>query len=419
MTQPANKLIPSNEEGRLNALKRYEILDTPPDGSFDRITSLASRLLNVPIAIVSLVDSDRIWFKSHHGLPGVEQIEREPGLCASAILSDDVYYISNAIEDPRSLANPLVAGEFGLRFYGAAPLKTMDGFKLGTLCVIDHNPRSLSKEDKETLEELAAIVMDEMELRLASRKAVRMQNELLATLTRRTEELAESNEELERFAYIASHDLKAPLRAIKLVSTWIEEDLGDKLVEESKESFHTLRSRIERMENMLDSLLEYSRVGQEDSEINETLSGDALMQDVLSLTPDSQSVTIDYSPAFADILVKRMPLQQIFLNLISNAIKHNDKEQGSVKINCEEEGNFHLFSVKDNGPGIAEEHREKIFEMFHKLKSRDEVEGSGIGLAIVQKAVKLHGGKITLTSEPGKGSTFTFSWPKLDKKQKP
>lgn len=242
-------------------------------------------------------------------------------------------------------------------------------------------------------------------------------NSMLATLTQKTDELAESNEELEQFAYIASHDLKAPLRAIKNISNWIEEDLGDKLEGESKESFRTLRSRIERMETMLESLLAYSRVGQEDRETNETLSGDALLQDVLSLIPVSESVTIHYSPAFASIMVKRMPLQQIFLNLISNAIKYNDKEQGIINVDYEEEGDFHVFSVKDNGPGIAEENREKIFEMFHKLESRDDVEGSGIGLAIVQKAIKLHGGKISLTSEPGEGSTFTFSWPKLDEKQ--
>ncbi|MGI8942864.1 MAG: GAF domain-containing protein, partial [Qipengyuania sp.] len=126
--------LQSKEDQRMAAVRRYDILDSPPDGAFDRITALAARRLNVPIAIISIVDEDRIWFKSHHGLP-VEQIDREPGLCASAIMKDAPYLIEDARKDPRSLANPLVAGEFGLRFYAAVPLTTGDGHNLGTLCV--------------------------------------------------------------------------------------------------------------------------------------------------------------------------------------------------------------------------------------------------------------------------------------------
>ncbi len=161
----------ANEMERLSAVRRYEILDTPADGAFDRLTQLAARLFDVPVAIVSLVDHDRIWFKSHYGL-SAEQIGREPGLCASAILQDEVYTVLDAKTDPRTLANPLVAGEFGLRFYAAAPLVTQDGFRLGTLCVIDFAPRSLDMAGQQTLRDLAAIVMDEMELRLASRKII-------------------------------------------------------------------------------------------------------------------------------------------------------------------------------------------------------------------------------------------------------
>jgi GAF domain-containing protein len=160
---------PENESARVEALKRYDILDTPPDGSFDNITNLAAKLFNMPIAIVSLVDEDRIWFKSTYGLDA-RQIDRLPGLCASAILSDEVYIVENAIEDPRTLANPLVAGELGLRFYGAAPLITKDGYRLGTLCVIDKKQRYLTVPQKAILEHMASIVMDEIELRLAARQ---------------------------------------------------------------------------------------------------------------------------------------------------------------------------------------------------------------------------------------------------------
>jgi len=162
---------PKNESKRIEALRRYNILDTPPDGSFDRITALAATLFKVPIAIISLVDTDRIWFKSHYGL-SINQINRDPGLCASAILSDDVYVVENAAADPRTLANPLVAGDFGLRFYAATPLHTDESYNLGTLCLLDKEPRVFTEEERKILQQLGEIVMDEMENRLLLRSTV-------------------------------------------------------------------------------------------------------------------------------------------------------------------------------------------------------------------------------------------------------
>ena len=164
-------IIPENESERMEAVRRLQILDTPEDGSFDRITGLAARMLKAPIAIVSIVDHDRIWFKSHHGVP-VEQIDREPGLCASAILHGEPWIVGDARNDPRTLANPLVASDFGLQFYAGVPLMTKDGFGLGTLCVLDFEPREVSAEDIANLEDLAAVVMGQLELRLESRLAL-------------------------------------------------------------------------------------------------------------------------------------------------------------------------------------------------------------------------------------------------------
>jgi GAF domain-containing protein len=171
-------LIPPNEQQRLEALRRYDILDTPRDGAFDRITRLASTILETPISIVSLVDHDRIWFKSTAGLEGVQQIAREPGLCASAILGDEVWLVEDAKVDARTLANPLVAGEFGLRFYAGSPLRTHDGYNLGTLCVIDRQPRRLEERQLKVLDDLAALVIDELELRLAARRQAQRAAEL-------------------------------------------------------------------------------------------------------------------------------------------------------------------------------------------------------------------------------------------------
>ena len=158
------------EVSRLAAVRRYDILDTPPDGAFDRITAIAARTFNAPVAMVSIVDDNRIWFKSHHGIE-LDQITKDPGLCASAILQGEPWIIEDARTDPRALANPLVAGAFGLQFYVGVPLTTADGFSLGTLCVLDFEPRSVGGDELATLKDLAAMVMVEMELRLDLRRA--------------------------------------------------------------------------------------------------------------------------------------------------------------------------------------------------------------------------------------------------------
>jgi two-component sensor histidine kinase len=164
-------IIPLDESHRMAAVKRYEILDTPADGAFDRVTAIAARRFNVPIAIISIVDYDRIWFKSHHGL-SVQQIDRKPGLCASAILRTDPHILTDASKDVRSLANPLVAGDFGLRFYAGVPLRTSDGYNLGTLCVIDKEPRPITQDQIEDLKDLASLVMDQLEFRLSALRAL-------------------------------------------------------------------------------------------------------------------------------------------------------------------------------------------------------------------------------------------------------
>jgi two-component sensor histidine kinase len=161
------------------AVKRYDILDTPADGSFDRVTAIAARLFDVPISIISIVDEDRIWFKSHHGL-NVSQIDRKAGLCASAILKNEPHILLDASKDIRSLANPLVAGDFGLRFYAGVPLTTSDGYNLGTLCVIDKKPRPITQEQIEDLQDLASMVIDQLEFRLSAMRALAKADKALA-----------------------------------------------------------------------------------------------------------------------------------------------------------------------------------------------------------------------------------------------
>ena len=158
----------NHEDERLEALRGFEILDTPADGSLDHITALAAHYFNAPIALISLVDQDRIWFKSRHGIDASE-VGNEPGLCASAVLQENAYVIENAKTDSRSLANSLVTGELGVRFYAAAPLRTREGYGLGTINIIDFEPRAFSEKDRKALMNFGQIVMNQMELRLSSR----------------------------------------------------------------------------------------------------------------------------------------------------------------------------------------------------------------------------------------------------------
>ncbi|MFV0458136.1 MAG: diguanylate cyclase [Actinomycetales bacterium] len=169
-----------DERARLRSLHVYGILDTPADGAFDRVTELVAELMDVPVAVVSLVDHDRIWFKSHHGLE-VQQIDREPGLCASAILQDDFYEVTDASVDPRTLTNPLVAGEMGVRFYLGHPLTTPDGHNLGMLCVLDVEPREVTERDRQIIGTMAEVVMDQMNLRLSARRIYDLNCDLKST----------------------------------------------------------------------------------------------------------------------------------------------------------------------------------------------------------------------------------------------
>jgi signal transduction histidine kinase len=228
----------------------------------------------------------------------------------------------------------------------------------------------------------------------------------------RTAQLSAANHELETFAYAASHDLKAPLRVIENATQWLEEDLAPHLNAETRENMALIRNRAKRMEKLLDDLLAYARLGDTtDPSYAETVRGDVLIESVLGLLSPG-GFTIKASDDFAAILVPRMPLQQILLNLIGNAIKHHHKKEGCIEVTVEDRGAEYSFAVKDDGPGIPACHHQRIFEMFQTLRPRDQVEGSGMGLALVRKNVELFGGVIELESSEGQGSTFRFTLPK-------
>lgn len=224
-------------------------------------------------------------------------------------------------------------------------------------------------------------------------------------------ELARSNQDLDDFAYVASHDLKAPLRAINHLTEWISEDLRSGNLEEIPSNLDTLRKRSLRLETLLNDLLTYSRAGREDEKIA-TINCNDLIEDAFQLSSASSKFQISTSnelPIFSTI---QAPFEQVVRNFISNAIKHHDKDTGHIQVGSKELDEYYEFSITDNGPGIESQHHEKIFKMFQSLQPRDQVEGSGMGLALIKKIVENYGGKVYLESTFGEGTTFYFTWPK-------
>jgi PAS domain S-box-containing protein len=231
-----------------------------------------------------------------------------------------------------------------------------------------------------------------------------------ATLIETTAQLTKSNQDLERFVYIASHDLKAPLRAISSLSTWLEEDLQGQLSQESQRHLELLRGRVYRLDALLDGLLAYSRVGRHSVPTEMTDVGQLLSEVINSLAPPA-SFTIKISTSMPTFITKRMLLAQVFSHLISNAIKHHPRSHGQIEISAFDKGKYYEFAVTDDGSGIALEYREKIFVIFQTLKARDVQENTGIGLSIVKKILETEGGEIFVESDLGKGTTFRFTWP--------
>jgi signal transduction histidine kinase len=222
--------------------------------------------------------------------------------------------------------------------------------------------------------------------------------------------LAGINEELSHFAYVVSHDLKAPLRGITLLAEWLCEDYGEKLGPEAKEQIALLQSRVNRMHNLIDGVLQYSRVGR----IREDMVAvnlNELMPTILDTVAPPAHIRITVDPDLPTITGEKTRIIQVFQNLLSNAVKFMDKPRGEIHVGCVAEAEYWRFRVADNGPGIDAKHFERIFRIFQTLAPRDEYESTGIGLALVKKIVELYGGRVWVESEVGKGSTFFFTFP--------
>jgi PAS domain S-box-containing protein len=277
----------------------------------------------------------------------------------------------------------------------------------------------------EQLQEQAVEIAAQIEELRASTEALNEKNEELnrALLDARTAREAaeraavaanEAYRELDQFAYVASHDLKAPLRGIANLAQWIQDDTWERLGAESIEHMRLLQGRVRRMEALIDGILTYSRAGRV-LDRPEAVDTGALVREVIELLAAPTDVTIQLSAEMPLLQAERVPLQQVFLNLIGNAVKFTRMVRSDpvIRIDWRDAGDVFEFSVSDNGPGIDPEYHERIWGIFQTLEPRDKVEGTGIGLAVVRKIVDTRGGSAKIESAPKQGATFRFTWPKI------
>ena len=294
---------------------------------------------------------------------------------------------------------------------GGLPFTALLTIYLSTLVGRTAKVKHLVIERTIQLAELNEELNSEINERLNAEKELQRLNETLEQrVAKRTAEAERHVEELEQFAYVTSHDLKAPLRGIANLATWLEEDLGGKLTKVTREQLGLLRDRVQRMNALIEGLLEYSRIGRAAHTMVSVDTGELLAEVIDSLAPPDGFV-VDVAANMPMLYTDRLHLYQVFSNLIGNGIKQGKGEQGRIGLTVRKLGEYYEFTVSDDGPGIAAEYHDKVFMMFQTLAVHDYGSNTGIGLALVKKLVQEHGGSITLESEEGHGATFRFSWP--------
>lgn len=390
--------FPQNEIERLSVVNKYKLLDTLPESDFDNITSLVATICDVPISLITLLDTDRNFLKSHHGLD-IQESPRDISFCGHAILqNEDIFVIEDSRKDNRFIGNPLI-DQFKAIFYAGVPLRNNDGLALGTLCVYDHKPKQLTEIQKKALIILGKQVMNLFDLRLNNR-----------LLDESKKELLKRNAELSKFASHVSHDLKSPLANIISLTTFLKEEEGNVFTEESVEYINFIEESADSLKNYIDGILIHYKSNELLNEDKQTIALNDLFEEVkrIHLLDDAhfKSNTRD-----KNVFINKAAVTQILINLVDNALKYNSSKHPEITLNYSENKNFHIFSVTDNGIGIAQEQQNEVFKLFNNNNQTDVKgnKGTGIGLFTVKNLVKKLNGDIVLKSEIGKGSTFTFT----------
>ncbi|AUC76270.1 sensor histidine kinase [Olleya sp. Bg11-27] len=390
--------FPINELERVSSVQKYKLLDTLPESDFDNITSLVATICDVPISLITLLDADRNFFKSHHGLD-LQESPRDISFCGHAILNeDDIFIVEDSRQDIRFKDNPLVNGYKAI-FYAGVPLRDQDGLALGTLCVYDHKPRQLTSLQKKALITISKQVMNLFELRLNNR-----------LLDETKQELIDRNNELNKFASHVSHDLKSPLANIISLTNFLKEEEGNTFTEESVEFINYIEESAESLKDYIDGILMHYKTNELLRADKELVSIDQLFDSVqrMHMLDDNQFKTNSNTQ---NAFINKAAITQILINLVDNALKYNKKSNPEVLLNYIENKQHYLFSVTDNGNGIPDNQQEEVFKLFNNNNQIDTSgkKGTGIGLFTVQSLVKKLGGSIALQSEVGTGSTFKFT----------
>jgi signal transduction histidine kinase len=400
MLKPA---LPVNEADRLDALRAYEVLDTPPEEAFDDLTRLASYICGTPVAMVSLVDGGRQWFKSRVGAD-ITETPRDVAFCAHAILQPDLFVVPDAEADERFMDNPLVTADPHIRFYAGVPLITPDGHALGTLCAVDRVPREMSPKQQEALRALARQAMAQLELR-RSLKQLRELEALKESLT-----------------HMVVHDMRTPLTSLLAGLQTLEQagELNDVQTECLSLSIHGGQTLLGMINDLLDiSKLEDGSLKLEYADLAVESVVARAVQQVTPLAAEkkialAQEVALDLPALYAD----EEKLLRTGVNLLGNAIKFTPGGGRVTFSVCRSEGEKSLrFSVIDTGEGIPREAFERIFEKFGQVESRKagRAMSTGLGLTFCKMVVEAHGGCIWVESELGKGSAFSFTIPLITK----
>ncbi|WP_447636947.1 GAF domain-containing sensor histidine kinase [Flavobacterium microcysteis] len=389
--------IPHNEKERLDALLAYKILDSAPEKDFDDIVKLASEICHTPISTITLVDKDRQWFKSKIGLEFSEGA-RDTSFCAHTLNKPrEMMIVSDSLEDDRFYDNPNVIGYPNVRCYVGVPLVDPNGYALGSLCVIDNQPRNLDNFQLLALEKLANQVINLLELRKKNFQLMENHNMLLSKY-----------KDLEQFASIVSHDIKSPLNNIMMLTKLLQENNYDQLDSDGMQMLGYIYKSSEELKKLVDAILEYYKYDNEQVITNESIRLNDFMQYLIDILDTKNEFQFVLPEKNHKIRSNKMALGQIFYNLISNSIKYNDKTKGIIHIDFSETEDYNIISIKDNGCGIDKTNHHKIFNIFETLGKTDrfETKGTGIGLSTVQKMVQKLNGKIEIESELGIGTQF-------------
>ncbi len=393
--------LPENEGRRLQALYDYEILDTITEEEYEGITKIAAQICNVPASLITFLDKDRQWFKSHLGI-GIDGTPREFSFCNYTILNaDNVLVVPDLRKDERFANNPLVAGEPHAVFYAGAPLVTQEGYVLGSICVLDAKVNNLDECQRAALKSLAQQVVTKLELR---KKVKELK---IAQLKLKT-----ANRNLRDFAHTVSHDMKTPLANILLVSRSFKSRYGNSFEEEGHEFLELIDNSAKELLVFIDDVLARSKKMTTKSSVKKTDSF-AVLHKVIGLVAAPADIEIKIDGDFPKVNMDRTALQQVFQNLITNAIKYNDKKKAVITISSKTDHTFHYFNVSDNGVGIDKKYLKKIFKERETLDVTDRYgnKGTGIGLATVKNIIETSGGKISVASQKNIGTDFKIILP--------